>query len=780
MAKASPGAKWRPRVEDENLVRGLGRFAADVPAPAQGTGYFVRSPHAFARIRSIDAEAARKAPGVIGIITAADMAAAGITDIALVLPMKDRNGKAMSIPKRPSLAADRVLHVGQPVVLIVADTLARAQDAGELVAIDYEELPAVADIRAATAAGAPQIWPDAPNNIAIDWIGPDPDGEASHREVARIFSGADRVARVEVWNQRICAVTMEPRGATASYDAKRDHYTLRASTQGVGSLHDSTAKVMGLKPEQIRVVADDVGGAFGLKTPTYPEYPALLVAAKKLGRPVHWISSRAESFESDNHARDAFSEAELALDREGRFLALRIRHLVGMGAFLAPVGPQIGVISFTRCLPGMYAIPAIALETRCIYTNTLPTGPYRGAGRPEANYVMERLVAEAARVSGIDPVELRRRNLIPASAMPFKTPVGNTYDSGDFEPILDRAVELSGYADFKKRRADAKRRGRLRGLGISCFLEHSGAMPVEGTAFVFRDDKTLEFRLNVHSTGQGHATVFGRLIAERLGIRPEEVAHRHGDSDFAIPGYASVGSRSAMTAGNAIVRAVETVIAKGKKIAAIVLEADESAVDYRNGAFEVTGTNRRVPLFDLAEKARELKARGEIEETLDSAVKTETPQTFPNGCHIAEIEVDPDTGKVAVVAYTAVDDCGNVLDHTIVEGQVQGGVVQGLGQALLEQTVYDRETGQLITGSFMDYAMPHADEAPDVIGEVIPVPATTNPLGVKGVGEAGTTASLAAIMNAIADAIPGPAAARMDMPATPEKVWRACREISAK
>jgi carbon-monoxide dehydrogenase large subunit len=776
MAKAASGAKWRPRVEDEALVRGLGRFAADVPVPGQGIGYFVRSRHAFANLRSIDTVAACAAPGVLGVFTAEDLKAAGISNTVLVLPLMGRDGKPMFIPARPSLAADRVLHVGQPIVLVVADTLAHAQDAAELVAIDYEELPPVVDARDAMKPGAPQLWPEAPNNVAVDWIGPDPDGATRHKEVERIFAGAHRIAHVQLVNQRICAATMEPRGATASYDPAADRYTLRSSTQGVGSLRDAMAKVMGVKPERMRVVADDVGGAFGLKTPPYPEYPALLVAARKLGHAVHWMSSRAESFESDNHARDAYTEAELALDKEGRFLAMRVRHLVGMGAFLAAVGPQIGVVSFTRCLPGMYAVPAIALEARCAFTNTNPTGPYRGAGRPEANYVMERLVEEASRVSGIDRVELRRKNLIPKAAMPFKTPVGNTYDSGDFEPILDRALELSDYAGFARRRTDAKRRGRLRGIGLSCFLEHSGAMPVEGAAIAFNADSTLEVRLNVHSTGQGHATVFSRLIAEKLGIDADQVRHRHGDSDFTIAGYASVGSRSAMTAGHSVVQAVETVIAKGRKIAAVVLDADESKIDYRNGAFEVSGTNRRIPLFDLAEKARELRKRGAVAETLDTLVKTETPMTFPNGCHVAEVEVDPDTGKVAVVGYTAVDDCGNVLDHTIVEGQVQGGVVQGIGQALLEQTVYDRETGQLMTGSFMDYAMPHADEAPDVIGDVHPVPATTNPLGVKGVGEAGTTAALAATMNAIADAIPGPAGAKMDMPATPEKVWRACRE----
>lgn len=776
MASAVSGAHWRPRVEDDALVRGLGRFAADVPEPGQGIGCFVRSPHAFAKIRAIDAAAALQAPGVIGIVTAEDMVAAGVTDIAAVLPMKDRAGKMLTVPARPALAADRVLHVGQPVALIVADSFAHAQDAADLVEVEYEELPAVADVRDASKPDAPQLWPDAPQNVCIDWIGPEPDGADRAAEVERIFQSAHKIARVELTNQRICGAPMEPRGATGIYDPAKDHYTIRSSTQGVGPIRDGIVQIMQLKPDQVRAIAGDVGGAFGLKTSVYPEYPVLLVAAKKFGRPVHWMSTRAESFMSDNHARDAFTEAEIALDRDGRFLAMRIRHLVGMGAFLATMGPQIGLISFPRCLPGMYVIPHIAMEGRCVFTNTTPTGPYRGAGRPEANYVLERLVEEAARVSGIDRVELRRKNFIPPSAMPYKTAFGAVYDSGDFEPILDRALELSRYRDFPARRAEAKRRGKLRGIGLSCFLEHSGAMPVEGASFVFREDDKVEIRLNVHSTGQSHATVFSRLIAEKLGIAADEVVHRHGDSDYAVPGYASVGSRSAMTAGHAMARGIETIVAKGKKIAALALDADEAQIDYRNGAFEVSGTNRRLPLFDLARKAREMQARGEIAESLDTATKTETPQTFPNGCHIAEVEVDPVTGKVVVVAYTAVDDCGNVLDHTIVEAQVQGGVVQGLGQALLEHTVYDPETGQLLTASFMDYAIPRADEAPDVVGDVHPVPATTNPLGTKGVGEAGTTASLAAIMNAVSDAIPGPAGAKLDMPATPERVWRACRE----
>jgi len=757
-------------------VRGAGRFAADAPEPGQAIGYFVRSPHAFANIRSIRLDAALNVPGVVGILTAADMQAAGVTNIAMTVPVKDRSGRMGPIPVRPPLADKRVLHVGQPVALVVAETLMAAQDAAELVEIDYEELQAVADPRDAIKPGAPQLWPEGPGNIAVDWIGPGTDGAERLAEAERIFAGAHKVAKIEIVNQRICGAPIEPRGATASYDTEFGRYTLRSSTQGVGAIRDSLVKIMGLDPKQVRVVADDVGGAFGIKTPVYPEYPALLVAAQKFGRPVHWMSSRSESFMSDNQARDAFSEAELALDADGRFLALRVRHVVGMGAFLATLGPQIGVENFVRCLPGMYTIPNIAIEVRCVFANTVPTGPYRGAGRPEANYLLERLMDEASRVTGIDRVELRRRNLILSSAMPYRTAVGNVYDSGDFGPTLDRALELSRYASFAERRAETERRGKLRGIGISCFLEHSGAMPLEGAALVFRRDDVLEFRLNVHSSGQSHASVFGRLIAERFGIRPGEVVHRHGDSDFAVPGYASVGSRSAMVAGHAIVRGIETVIAKGKTVAARMLDADESSIDFRNGAFEVANTNRRVPLFELARRARVMAARGEIAEGLDTIAKAETPQTFPNGCHIAEVEIDPESGKVAVVAYTAVDDCGTVLDHTVVEAQVQGGMVQGLGQALFEQTVYDNETGQLLTASFMDYAMPRADDAPDIVGDHHPVAARTNPLGTKGVGEAGTTASLAAIMNAIADAIPGPAGATMDMPATPEKVWRACRE----
>jgi carbon-monoxide dehydrogenase large subunit len=700
------------------------------------------------------------------VLTAAEMQAAGVGNVARALPLTGRDGVPLKVPHRPALAGDRVLHVGQPVALVVAETLAAAQDAGERVAVDYEPLLAVSDLRAAIAPGAPQLWPDASGNIALDWAAPMPLEAAKAAALEQAFARAAHVARVSLVNQRIVVASMEPRGATAWFDRATGGYTLRVSSQGVPVMRDQIAGVMGLEPEQLRVLSDDIGGAFGMKTSAYPEYPALLVAARTIGRPVHWMSSRSEAFVSDNQARDTVIEAELALDRDGRFLALRMRALAAMGAFLSSHGAYIATGNFARCLPTLYDIPLVTAEVRCVYTNTVPTGPYRGAGRPEANYAMERLVDAAARVSGIDRVALRRRNLIPPERMPYTTPIGAVYDTGDFAPILDTALALADYAGFAARRARSERAGKRRGIGVSCFLEHSGGMPSEGAAVLFPGGRAVTVALGVHQSGQGHRTVFGRLAAERLGLAPDLVTVRQGDTALGVASFSSVASRSTIRVGSAIVRTVEAVIEKGRTLAAQTLEAAEADIDYRAGHFEVVGTDRRVALFDVADRARASGA------PLDANLVTETPQTFPNGCHIAEVEIDPETGAVAVVGYVAVDDCGTVLDHTIVEAQVHGGVAQGLGQALLEHGHYDPASGQLIAGSFMDYAMPRADDMPDIAGALHAVPATTNPLGVKGVGEAGTTASLAAIMNAIADALPGGAA--LDMPATPYRVWEAC------
>jgi carbon-monoxide dehydrogenase large subunit len=761
------------RVEDEPLVRGRGRYIADAPMPNQAFAYFVRSPHAFAKIISIDPSGAVNTPGVVAVLTAKDME--GIGNVSRHPPVAGRNGGKLIMSHRPVLAGERVMHLGEAVAVVIANSAQIAQDAAEFVHVEYEELTPVVDARDALKPGAPQIWPDVPGNLALDWPGPQADTAANAAEVERIFASAKYVARMAEMNQRLIVASMEPRGATASYDATSDSYLLRTCSQGAGAMRENALAIMNWPKEKLRVITEDVGGAFGLKTSAYPEYLALLVAAKKIGRPVHWMSGRSEAFLTDNQARDIYSEAELALDEKGKFLALRIRNTANLGAYVGAVGANIPTFNFTRCLPGMYDIKHIDVATRCAYTNTTPTAPYRGAGRPEANYVLERLADEAARISGIDPVKLRRRNLIKPSQMPYKTAIGTTIDSGDFAPILDKALELANYDSFKQRKREAAKRGKYRGLGLSCMLEHAGGAPVESAQLSFPGGDKLLLALNVQNTGQGHATVFPGVIAERLGIPFVSISHTNGDSSHELAGYASVGSRSAMTAGHSIVKAIETIVEKGKPIAATMLETGEADIAYRNGSFEVVGTDRRVSLFAAAARAAEMKKRGEIAEDLDTKTKTETPLSFPNGCHIAEIEIDPDTGRLAVVAYAAVDDCGRPLNATIVEGQLQGSLAQGLGQALMEQTIYDMDSGQLVTGSFMDYAMPRADDMPSLRDAMHNVPATTNPLGVKGVGEAGTTAAIAAVMNAVADAIPNGAGAHLEMPVSAQRIWEACR-----
>jgi carbon-monoxide dehydrogenase large subunit len=771
-------AQHQPRLEDGPLVRGLGRYADDAPMAGQAQAYFVRSPHAFADIRSIDTTAAKAVPGVLCVLTAADMG--GIGNLSQHPPLAGRGGQKLIVPHRPALAGETVRHVGETVAVVVAETLIAAQDAAELVAVDYQERAPAVDLREAIRDGAPQLWPEAPGNIAVDWPGLAADPDANAGEVDRIIASAPHVARVAVVHQRIMVQSMEPRGATASYDSADDSYYLRCCSQSARALRDGLAPILGVPNQRLRVVTEDVGGAFGLKTGPYPEYLAILLAARKIGRPVHWMSNRAEAFLSDNHARDAFSDVELALDERGKFLALRVRHLGNMGAYIGAIGANIQTVNLTRCFPGMYDIPRIDMGVRCVFTNTTPTAPYRGAGRPEANFILERVVDEAARVTGIDPVKLRRRNLIKPSAMPYKTAVGTTIDSGEFATVLDKALALADYDGFKQRRRAAAKGGKYRGFGIACMLEHAGGAPLEGTALSFPGGETLVLGLNVQSTGQGHASAFNPLLAERLGIKPERIEHRHGDSAMEIAGYASVGSRSAMTVSHALIKTAEAMLAKGKTIAATVLEAADTDIEYRDGRFSVVGTDRAISLFDLAARAKEMKKRGEIAEDLDTKTNAETPLTFPNGCHIAEVEIDPATGALALVAYIAVDDCGKALNAMIVEGQTHGAIAQGVGQAMMEQAVFDASGGQLITGSFMDYAMPRADDLPVFKDAIHAVPAKTNPLGVKGAGEAGTTAAISALMNAVADAIPGGAGAHLDMPATAEKIWRACRQAQRK
>jgi carbon-monoxide dehydrogenase large subunit len=761
------------RLEDDALVRGAGRYSDDLRLPRQAAAAFVRSTHASARIISIDTSKAKNAKGVVAVLTEEDIKAAGLKSAGRHPPLPGRGGKELVQPFRPTLAGARVCFVGEAIAMVVAETLGQAQDAADLIVVAYEETPAVIDAREAQKPNAPQIHPDAPGNLAVDWPGMVESAD-NEREVDQIIKSAPHVARVTVRNQRLAVASMETRGATGVYDAASDSYTLYACSQSAGTVRNQTAPILGVEPNKLRVITEDVGGAFGMKTPVYPEYLALLVAAKKTGRPVHWMSTRTEAFMTDTAARDTYTETELALDENGKFLALRMKHLCGQGAYATPAGVGINTNNVVRCLPGMYRIPKIDFSSRCVFTNTTPIGPYRGAGRPEANYALDRVVEEAARVTGIDTVQLRRKNLIPRSAMPYKTAVTTTYDSGDFPAIFAKALELSDYKNFNKRKREAARRKKLRGIGISCMLEHAGALPTESASLAFPGGDKLILGLNVQSTGQSHATVFGRLVADRLGLDRKTIEHKHGDSALEIQGFASVGSRSAMTAGHAVVKTVEVMLEKGKKIAAGLLEASEGDIQYRNGNFEVVGTDRRIGLFETARRAKEMN------DSLDTKGKADTPLTFPNGVHIAETEIDPETGRVEVVTYTAVDDCGTMLNPMVVEGQMQGSLANGFGQALLESTIYDEQGGQLLTGSFMDYAMPRAhDMAVELREASLPVPATSNPLGVKGTGEAGTTAAIAALMNAIAHAIPNGKADHMEMPATPAKIWEACRQAGA-
>jgi carbon-monoxide dehydrogenase large subunit len=757
---------FEPRDEDFRLLTGAGRFCDDDRSAGEAFAVFVRSPHAFAAIRGIDAGAAQAVPGVLAVLTAADMERAGVGNVTIATPVP--NGPGLVVPYRPALAGGFVRHVGDAVALVVADSEAIARDAAELVAIDYDPREAVSDVAAAARADSPQVWPEAPGNIALDWHGfASPDRAA----IDAAFAAAAHVARVRLVNQRIVMAPMEPRGALARHEADSGRFVLSCASQSAFVLRQNLARCMDLPPERIRVVSGDVGGAFGMRATGYPEYPALLVAARQTGRPVRWLASRSEGFLSDNQARDTVIEAALALDKDGRFLALDIDVLANMGAYLTSHAAFIATANFARCLPGMYDIAPIGLRIRCLFTNTVPTGPYRGAGRPEANYMLERLVDQAARVSGIDRIELRRRNLIGPDRMPYRTPVGTTYDSGDFPALFAAALEAADVAGFPGRAEASRRAGRRRGLGIGCFLEIAGGQPGEGAAVAFPGESRLLLAIGVQASGQGHRTLYRRLAAERLGIPVERIGFEQGDSDDGVPSAGAVASRSTMSVGGAVAAAIDAVIEKGRRAAAHLLEAAEADIAYRDGVFEILGTDRRIGLFDVAAAAPRLMAEGAIPEDLDTRRTADVPPSFPNGVHVAEVEIDPATGHVSLTAYTAVDDCGRVLQPVLVEGQVHGGVAQGAGQALLEEGAYDPASGQLLAGSFMDYAMPRAADLPAIASGLRPAPARTNPLGVKGVGEAGTTAALGAVMNAVADAVPE--APDIDMPAASERVWRA-------
>jgi aerobic carbon-monoxide dehydrogenase large subunit len=746
-----------PRSEDPVLLRGEGHYADDVSLPGQVHTVMVRSHFAHGVIRKIDTAAARGMPGVLGVYTAAELEAAGIGPLPARQVMNNRDGTPMLSPVRYALATDKVRHVGEAIAAVVAETLAQAKDAAEIVGVEIEPLPAVTTPSAAAAADAPLLYDDVPENVGLDFHFGDSD------KVTAAFAAAAHVTGLELRNNRIVVNAMEPRSAIALYDPERRHWTLHVGCQGVFGFRNYIAGVLGVGRDQMRVLTDRVGGSFGMKQPTYAEYYCILHAARALGRPVKWTDDRSGSFLSDSHGRDAEMTAELALDRDGKFLAVRLTGFGNLGATYGAPGPPTR--NAVRNTLGVYKTPLIEVSTKCAFTNTTPIGAYRGAGRPEANYYMERLVEIAAAETGIDRVELRRKNHIPPEAMPYKAPNGTTYDSGDFTNLLNKALALADWDGFAARQAESRAGGRLRGRGISDYLELTGPPGREMGGIRFEPNGDVTIITGTLDYGQGHAAPFAQVLSTRLGIPFRKIRLLQGDSDELIAGGGTGGSKSMMTSGKAIVEAGEKVIEKGREIAAHVLEAAAADIEFRAGRFTIAGTDRSV------HAGLELPAG--LPQSLDvQNISDGPPSAFPNGCHIAEVEVDPETGSVDVVRYTFVNDFGVVINPALVNGQAHGGIVQGIGQALYEHVVYDQE-GQLLTGSYMDYSLPRAEDAPLFIHAFHPVPAKTNVLGAKGCGEAGCAGALPSVMNALVDALGEYGIRHIDMPATPERVWRA-------
>lgn len=755
------------RQEDPILVQGQGRYTDDVNLAGQAHAVMVRSRHAHGIIRGIDPSVAAGMPGVLGIYTAADLGDYGPLRCVMVFP--NRDGSPMRMPPRFALAHDRVRFVGDPVAVVVAETAIQAKEAAEAVLVDIDPLPAVTDARAAAAPDAPKLF-EGFDNVVLDFHY----GETE--KVSAAFAAAAHVTRLSIVNNRVMVAPMEPRSAIGEYDAATGKWTLNSCSQGVFGLRGQlAADILKVPAEKVRVLTGNVGGSFGMKASVYPEHVAILHAAKMLGRPVKWTDERSESFLSDQHGRDHEVVAELALDEDGRFLATRFTGYGNMGAYLATVAPLMPTMNIVKNSPGVYRTPLLQVDTRCVFTNTTPVSAYRGAGRPEGNYYMERLVDQAAAEMGIDRVELRRRNHIPPSAMPYKTPGTTTYDSGEFGAILDEALAAADWAGFETRAAESKARGRLRGRGIGQYLEVTAPPMKEMGGLRFEDDGSVTIITGTLDYGQGHWSSFAQVLHQTLGVPFEAIRLLQGDSDELIAGGGTGGSKSMMASGAAIVEAAEKVVEKGKVIAGQVLEASAADIEFSRGRFSIAGTDRGIGIMELAAKVRGgLKLPDGLPATLDvKHIHEQAPSAYPNGCHIAEVEVDPDTGIVQVVKYTMVNDFGVVVNPLLVEGQAHGGIAQGIGQALLERVVYD-DAGQLLTGSFVDYALPRAfDTPPGFKTQFHPVPATTNILGAKGCGEAGCAGSLPAVMNALVDALRPLGIGHIDMPATPERVWAA-------
>jgi len=756
------------RVEDPRLLKGAGRYTDDIVLPGMLFGIVLRSPHAAATMTRLETATAAAMPGVAGVYTAADLAADGIGPLPCAALVQNRDGTPQAAPSHPVLAEGAVRHVGDPVAFIVADTIKQARDAAEAIEVDYDILPSITDLPTAMDKGQTLVWPDVKHNLAFDWeIG---DKVATEGQ----FAKAAHVTKLTIVNNRIVVNSIEARAALADFDSATGRWTLYANTQGGWLVKNLIGPQFGVDPEKFRIITPDVGGGFGMKLFLYAEHVLTCFAARKLGRPVKWAADRGEAFLCDTQGRDNFTHGELAVDADGTFLALRTRNVSNMGAYLSTFAPYIPTYAGTSVLSSVYGFKAIYANVLGVFTNTVPVDAYRGAGRPEANYLVERLVDAAARELGIDKVELRRRNMVLPAAMPHATPVGKTYDSGDFRIVLDAATTRMDYAGFPARRAAAALQGKRRGLGLAYYLEATGGDPTERAEIRFADDGFVDVYVGTQSTGQGHETAYVQLTAHNLGIDGNRIRIRQGDTDTIPVGGGTGGARSLYSEGQAILLTSQSVIKKGTQAAAEELEAAVADIAFAAGRFSIVGTDRGIDIIALAEAQRKKAAAGEAATLLDAAeIAPIDAHTFPNGCHMAEVEIDPETGVTELVRYSVCDDFGTTVNPLIVRGQVAGGVAQGYGQAVLEHTVYDPSSGQLLSGSLMDYALPRANEFPDIEVELLEIPCASNPLGVKGAGEAGAVGSPPAVINAIIDALSGDGVTHIDMPATPERVWRA-------
>jgi len=762
------------RREDQRLLTGEGRFADDFNGPGQAHAAFVRSPHAHADVLAIDAAPAKAVAGVLAVFTGHDLAADGVGGIPTLIAerggnIRSRDGSPFAEPTWLALATDRVRHVGEPIAMVVATTPAQARDGAEAVVVRYAARPAVVDAVAALGDGAPQLHAVATRNRVYDWEC----GDAAATD--RAFASAAHVARLTLVDNRLITCFMEPRAALAAWDAATGRYTIHASLQSVHQLAANLARILGVARDRVRCITGDVGGGFGSKIQPYPEYVALAWTARRLGRPVKWASSRSEGFVTDAQSRDHRLTGELALDEDGRITGLRVHSIQNLGAYVATGMPISIILNMERMVSGVYAIPVIHLRLEGAFTNTVPINVYRGVGRLECVYTVERLIERAARETGRDPAAFRRANMV--RAFPYRTATGAVYDSGDYVARLDEAIEHADAEGFAARCAESAKRGKLRGLGLGPYVEGTGGVPQEFAEVRVLPTGVIEVPMGSQSQGQGHETVFAQVVAERLGVPFETVSIVQGDTDRVARGVGTFASRSMVRGGSAAVEASDAVVATGKPMAAHLLEAATADIEYRDGAFRVVGTDRSIGLFEVARAASGGKLPAALGTTLGAATWHENPAfAFANGCEVCELEVDPETGAVTIVAWTMVDDSGRSVNPMIVHGQQHGSVAQGIGQALIERCVYDSTTGQLLSGSLLDYAIPRADDLPSITVVSRDVPSPTNPLGVKGAGEGGTVGAPGAVINAILDALAPLGVTHIDMPATPERVWRAIQD----